>query len=752
MRPADPSQQQRELSPWRDDLEVVGRAHPRIEAAEKVTGAARYACDIRLPGQLYAAVLRCPHPHAELRTIVTDEAAKLPGVHAVLSAVDAPDIAWHRGKLFDSHLRFVGDEVAAVAAESPEVAEDALRLIEVEYRPLPFVVEPEDALAAGAPQIHAGGNRAGEPRRYSRGDVSSGLNDADVVIDRTYTTQTVLHNSLEPHGCTAHWTGEHLTVWESTQGVYATRNALASKLGMPAHRIRVITEHMGGGFGSKLTLWKHTVIAALLARRSGRPVQLVLDREAENLAAGNRNATRQHVRLGARRDGTLTALAVEVLSAVGAEAVGGESSEVVGPYQRLYLCPNVSTEQIDVYVNAGPASPFRAPGYVEGSFGLESAIDELAAELQMDPLKLRLRNYAEIDQKLEQPYSLPDALQRCYERADEAFDWGKRSKVSTAAGKRRGVGVAAQIWAGGGWPPAYAWAKLNHDGSLEVVTGAQDIGTGSRTALAQIAAEELGLPLECVTVRLGDTGVGPYGPMSGGSGTLASVGPAVRGAAADIKVKLLQAASRMSDLGPAQALEIRDGTVGKRGSASKRVPLADIAARLHPQMLLGCGERGPNPTNRSVRTFGVQCVEIEVDTELGEIRVQRIVAAHDCGRIVNPTLVESQIAGGVTQGLGFALMEERVIDPNLGLVLNADLENYLIPTARDVPAITHAEIDRPDIEANSIGAKGIGEPPIIPTAAALANALYDAVGVRLRDTPLTRRKLLSHLSQSRSDE
>jgi xanthine dehydrogenase YagR molybdenum-binding subunit len=738
------------LPAWRADarLTVVGRALPRVDGPEKVTGRARYAYDVRLPGQTYARVLRSPLPHARIRSLDTSRAERLPGVRAVISSADAPAIEWYDGSaLFDRTVRFAGEEVAAVTADSEEIAGDALGLIEVEYEPLPFVLTVEDALRAGAPRVREGGNVAGEPQTYGRGDAEAALREAEVVVDEVYTTQTALHNCFEPHGCTAVWDGDRLTLWDSTQAIFDVREEVAAKLGLPEHRVRVIKQHMGGGFGSKQVAWKHTVIAALLARRAGRPVQLMLDREAENLAAGNRNATRQRVRLGARRDGTLTAISVRIEQAAGAYMAGGEASETAGIFQTLYRCPNVRTEQVTVYTNTGPAVAFRAPGHVEGAFALESAMDELAHRLGVDPLELRRRNYAEEDQTEGEPYTSPDGLRLCYDRAAETIGWSPRRERGADGPRRRGFGLAAHDWGGSGYPPGYAWVKLNADGTVEVVTGTQDIGTGARTGLTQVAAEELGVPVEQVVVHLGDTGTGVYAPVSSGSATQATIGPAVRAAAAEARRHLLAAAAPMLEAS-ASDLRVADGTISVAGAAHRDIAIAEVTRRIAPHMIQGHGARGPNPKGKSVRTFGVQCVEVEVDVETGEVRVVRVVAAHDCGRIVNPALVDSQVYGGVTQGIGFALTEERIVDGRRGIVLNANLEEYKIPTVADVPDIVHAHVDHPDPDANPTGAKGIGEPPVVPTAPAIANAIFDAVGVRLREAPLSRRRLLAALAES----
>jgi xanthine dehydrogenase YagR molybdenum-binding subunit len=734
------------------DFFVVGQPHPRLEGREKVTGRARYASDVRLPGQLSARVLRSPYPHARIRRIDVSKAEQAPGVHAAICAENVPRIPWYEeGVLFETRVRFVGDEVAAVAAESEELAEDALRLIEVDYEPLSFVTTMDEALGPGAPELHEGGNVAGEPESYQRGDPDAGLREADVVIDSTYETQSALHNALESHGCTASWVGDSLTLWASTQAIFTVRQQLAEKLGLAEHRVRVVKQHTGGGFGAKQIAWKHDVIASLLSHQAGRPVQLMLDREAENVAAGNRNPTRQHVRLGARRDGTLTAIVARIEQSSGAYRTGGEASNVSGMYQTLYRCPNVRTEQIAVYTNTGPAVAFRAPGHVEAAFALEQAMDELAQALELDPVELRRRNYSEQDQLENKPLTLPEGLRLSYDRVVDAFGWHERPSQPAESAKRRGVGFAAHDWSGGsGHPPGYAWIELNADGTADVVTGTQDIGTGTRTGLAQVAAEELGLPLHKIAFYLGDTGAGPYSPVSSGSATQATLGPAVRAAAAEVKAQLLDVASVALEIG-AERLSVRDGRMLVDGDADRSIAVAEVTQKIAPHTLQGRGARGPNPSDKTVRTFGAQCAEVEVDIETGEVTVLRVITSHDCGRIVNPTLVDSQIIGGITQGIGFALTEERIVDNRLGVVLNANLEEYHVPTVADVPAIEHARVGAPDIEANSTGVKGIGEPPLVPTAPAIANAVFDAIGVRMRENPLTRQRVLAALTADKAE-
>lgn len=737
-----------DVATWTPDasLTVVGKEYSRLEGNEKVTGRARYTYDVRLPRQLYARVLRSPYPHARIARIDTSAAEQLPGVYAVLSSANAPKISWYGDSfIFDPIVRFIGDEVAAVAADSEEIAQDALRLIDVTYEELPFVTDLEAALAPDAPTLGDGDNISQEPKVYDRGDAEAGLREADVIQDEVYHTAAAAHNCLEPHGCTASWEGDRVTLWNSTQSIFTVRQQVAQALDLPEHRVRVIKEHMGGGFGSKQISWKQDVIAALLSRQAGRPVQLMLDRRAENLAVGNRPATRQHVRLGAKRDGTLTAIWADIAQARGAYLTGGEASNVSGMYQSLYRCANVHTRETSVYINAGPAVAFRAPGHVEAAFAFEQAMDELARKLKMDPLELRRRNYSDDEQIEGKPYSLPEGLRLCYDKVS-AGAWDAYQKPAPVGPKRRGIGFAAHDWVGGaGHPPGYAWIELNEDGTAEVITGTQDIGTGTGTGLAQVAAEELGLSLDRIAFRLGDTGVGPYAPVSSGSATQATIGPAIRAAALEVKTQLLQVASTVLEI-PTTRLSVRNDQILIDGDPKRATPVEEIAQQIGAHTLQGRGARRPNPADKAVRTFGAQVVEVEVDIETGEVEVLRVVTAHDIGRIVNPKLVDSQVIGGITQGIGFALTEGRIIDHRLGRVMNPNLEEYKVPTVADIPPITHLHVGVPDTAANSTGAKGVGEPPLVPTAPAIANAIFDAAGIRLRTNPFTRERVLDHLA------
>lgn len=737
-----------ELPPWAAGAKLftVGRPQPRVDGAERVTGAATFTHDVRLPGMLYGKILRSPHPHARIRRLDAGAAERLPGVRAVLHAGNTPEISWRGGttKLFDTTLRYPGDEVACVVADEEEPLEEALSLIEVEYEALPFVLDPEAALKPGAPRVHPSGNLVGgKPEVYWRGDVERGLAEADVVVEGTFRTQTALHNCMETHGSVARWEGEMLTVWDSTQHIFGVRAQVAKALGLPLSQVRVIKQSMGGGFGSKNQAGKYTVMAALAARQTGRPVQILLDRREENLATGNRPASVQTLKVGAKRDGMLTAIDHRSIVNVGAYALFPASTS--GPTRRLYRCPNVRTEDRSVFTNLGPFSAFRAPGYVEGTFALESMMDELAQRLDLDPLELRLRNYAEVDPITGKPYTTK-GLRQAYARGAELIGWSKRQeKRERATGRRRvGFGMASQIWGGNGGPPAYALVKINPDGTATVVTGTQDIGTGTRTVLTQVAAEALRFPLSQVRVELGDTQLGVYAPLSAGSMTLASVGPAVRVAAEEARRQLLDVGAQVLEL-PEEQLALEDGQFVD-GRTGERTPVGAIFEKLGNYMIMGRGARGPNPEGKSVNTFGAQFAQVEVEVETGCVRVNRMVAVHESGRVINPLAVRSQLEGGVIQGLGYALFEQRFVDPRQGLVLNAELENYKVPTVQDVPEIVAEMVDLPDKEANNLGVKGVGEPPIIPTAAAIANAVADALGRRIWELPLSADRVLMALN------
>ena len=701
---------------------IVGRAARRVDGHERARGQATYTADISLPGMLHAAVLRSPHARARVKKIDLTKARETPWVRGAIGPDDC--------HVLEREPSFQGAPVAAVAAQSAERARDALDLIEVEWEVLEPLLDPDEAVRRES--------FTDEPRLYARGDVERGQAEADVVVEGEYRTQTVLHNALETHQSVCRWEGDTLEVYTSTQYIWGIRDEVAETLGLPPDKVRVVCHFMGGGFGAKNSPGDYTFIAIALAGQTGAAVRCALTRREENLASGNRNSTIQRLVAGARSDGTLTALSGEYINAIGWD---GFSGPTYGPMEMLYDCENVRTQTFGAKLNTPPNAAFRAPGFVEGTFGLECVLDELAAKLDLDPLELRRRNYADHDLVEGRPFSSKNLLD-CYRLAEP--HWARREEVRARSDDvwKRGVGLASQVWYGGGGPPSYAWIRVGSDGRATVVTAMQDIGTGTRTAMAQIAAEELGVPLNQVRVELGDSARGPFASISAGSSTTPSMGPAVRAAAADAKRQLIEIAAQRYHL-EERVLEIKDGQVISADGGSW--PLEEVTGLLEDAQILGKGARGPNPTGMRVLTFGIQVAEVAVDVETGEVRVERIAAIHDVGRIINPLGAKSQVEGGIIQGLGHTLSEERLLDPQSGGTLTQTLDAYKLPTIADVPEIICEFVDKPDEHLTNLGSKGLGEPPIIPTAAAIANAIRDATGADIHSLPITREEMLRAL-------
>jgi CO/xanthine dehydrogenase Mo-binding subunit len=719
------------IDPWpAGSLSVVGRPAERVDAAQRARGQAPYTADLQLPGMLHTAVLRSPHARAHAKRIELGRALQAPGVRAAVG----PDEC----HVLEADAGYPGAPVAAVAAETFAQARSALRQVEVEWEVLEPLLDADEAVRRK--------QLIGQPRRYERGDLERGLAEADVVVEAEYRTQTVLHNSLETHQAVCAWQGDdHLTVYISTQFIWGVRDEVAEELGLPPDNVRVVCHYMGGGFGAKNGPGDYTFIAAELARRTGRPVRCALTRREENLATGNRNATIQRLVAGARSDGTLVALGGEFVNAVGWD---GFSASTSGPMQMLYACENVRTSDYGARLNTPPNAAFRAPGFVEGTFGLECLLDELAAKLELDPLEVRRRNHADADLVDGRSFSSKNLLE-CYRRAEP--HWARRDDVHARSQGpwRRGVGLASQTWYGAGGPPSYAWVRVGSDGRATVVTAMQDIGTGTRTVMAQIAAEELGLPLDRVEVALGDSARGPYASISAGSSTTPSMGPAVRAAAADAARQLIEIAAQRYHL-EERVLSLRDGHIVSTDGGSWR--LEDVTGLLGSGQILGKGARGPNPAGMRVLTFGVQVAEVAVDVETGEVVVERVAAIHDVGRVINPLGASSQVEGGIIQGIGHTLSENRLLDPVSGAILTQTLDAYKLPTIADVPEIVTEFVDEPDAHLTNLGSKGLGEPPIIPTAAAIANAIRDATGANVRSLPVTREEMLRALREARERE
>jgi CO/xanthine dehydrogenase Mo-binding subunit len=707
--------------------EIVGRAAARKTGPMRARGEARYTADIQLPGMLHAAVLRSPHAHARVNKISFDEALTAPGVRAAVGPGEIEVLTAEPG--------YQGQAVAAVAADTFDQAREALALVEIEWEVREPLLDPDEAVRRG--------QLVGETSHYERGDVERALAEADVVVEAEYRTQTVLHSSMETHQSVCEWQGDTLDVYISTQFIWGIRDEVARKLGLAPDKVRVVCEFMGGGFGSKNGAGDHTFIAAELAKRTGRPVRCALTRREENLAAGNRNATIQRLTAAAKSDGTLVALIGEFVNATGWD---GWAASTDGPMRMLYDCENVRATLSPAKLNTPPMKAFRAPGFVEGTFGLECLLDELAAKLDIDPLEIRRLNYANSTD--DRPYSSKN-LMDCYKRAEPHWERRNGVRARSEGPWKRGVGLASQVWYGGGGPPSYAWVRVGSDGRATVITAMQDIGTGTATAMAQIAAEELGLPLDRVDFVMGDTARGPYASISAGSSTTPSMGPAVRAAAADAAGQIVEIAAQRYDK-EERVLSLSNGNVVSSDGGSW--PVEDVVDLLEDAQILGKGARGPNPTGMQVLTFGVQVAEVAVDVETGEIRVERVAAIHDVGRVINPLGASSQVEGGIIQGIGHTLSEDRLIDPASGLTLNQTLDAYKLPTIADVPEIVTELLDIPDEHLTNLGSKGLGEPPIVPTAAAIANAIRDATGADVRSLPISREEMLRALAEAREKE
>ncbi len=723
---------------------ILGTRVPRLDGAAKVTGQARYSIDQRLPGMLYAKILRSPYPAATVKAVDLDAAKKMPGVRAALVIAKPGE-----------KVRFAGQEVAAIAADTPERAIDALAAIRVQYQPGPFVVDLEAARKEGAPPVFEQGQAgtktsAGDlpsarktlprkgnvqgPRLSEKGNIEEGFKKADAVVEGTYVTQVQTHTALETHGLVARWEGDELSVWASTQGIFSVRDELAEVLGIPASKVHVVTEYMGGGFGAKFGARTEGVTAARLAREAGAPVKLFLDRKEEQLATGNRPSSVQWIKAGATRDGKLTALHLVVHGTGGTNGGTGTS----GPLKNVYACDNVKTEEYDVFTNAGPSAAMRAPGHPQGAFALEATLDELALKLAMDPLELRMKND-------------PSEIRREeFSIGAERIGWTSREarRQTSDPAVRRGFGMAAAIWYNTGGTGPKAIVTINRDGSAEVVHGVQDLGTGSRTMVGIVAAEELGIPLDKVSVRIGDTRM-PFGPGSGGSTTTPSSAPAIRAAAFHAKQKMAEVLAKTWNV-PASEIEFSPGVVAVRGDAGKRLSWKQACAKL-PEEGAGVsaeGERAENHADAWKRfTAGAQFAEVEVDTETGVVRVKKVVAVHDCGLVVNALTTESQVHGGVIQGISYALYENRILDRDRGLMVNPNVEQYKIAGAKDVPEIEVHLVQVWD-GVNNTHSVGIGEPATVPTSGAIANAVSHAIGARIRRLPVTPEAVLAALDEA----
>lgn len=698
------------MTSWKklSDMKFLGKSYARVDGAEKVSGRAKYTYDIQLPGMLHARILRSPHPHAKIKSIDASQVLAVAGVKAVLT--DLKD-----------EVLFVGDEVAAVAATSEDLANDVLALFKVEYDVLPFVVTAEEAKKEGAARVfsHRETN-LGKPQQRSEGDIIAGFAEADVVIERTFHLPVQVHCTLETHGCVVKWEGDELYVWDSTQGVHGTRSGMAKGLNIPENKIHVITHHMGGGFGSKFGPKSYNFIAARLAQKANAPVKLMLDREEELLGTGNRPSSTQKIKIGAKKDGTLVAMQMESYGTAGI----GTGAGVPQPY--IYKIPNYQTIHHDVHINAGPGAPMRAPGHPQASFAMDSIMDELAKALNMDPLQLRQKNDPN------------PTRQKEYLLGAEKIGWPDRRPDNSDSGPiKRGIGMGSGRWGGGGVKETAAIVSIYPDGAVDVRIGTQDIGVGTRTVVTALVAEELGLDLADVKPLIGESDF-PFAPASGGSVTAPSISPPIKLAAEKAKARLLEQVAAAWQVS-ADDLICQDKSIHSRTDRSKKLTwkkaCALLAAPIQEQHNWAEGLS-------DVGTAGCQFAEVEVDTETGRVRIKRMVAVQDCGLVLNMLTAKNQVNGAIIGEIGYAMLENRIMNVDTGLMVNPNMENYKIPGAWEMP-----EFDVTLIDESHRGVIGLGEPPAIPGLAAIANAVANACGARIRELPITPDKILTALAR-----
>ena len=748
-------------------FKTIGKSEPRRDLPEKLTGEAKYAADVQLPGMLFGKILRSPHPHARILSINVDAARNLPGVRAVVTPFDAP-----KGQvapdmpILDTEARYVGDEVAAVAADDEDLAEAALSLIEVKYEQLPFVTDAVEAIKPDAPQTRPGGNLVGgKPLTLTRGSVEEGFAQADRIFEETYSTPAHAGAALEPRAAVASWDGDNLTVWKSTRGVHADQLALSLALDVPRGNIRVMGQNMGAGYGTKDET-RLGAITAVLAQRAGRPVKIELTRQEEFVAGRHRHGTTTTVRMGVKNDGTVTAVHATTIMDTGAYLSSGPGVIRRAGQGALYLyrCANVQYDGYLTYTNTPSGGSYRALGAPQGHFALESLADTISEALGIDPLEFRLKNHVGLEgqpgervtpanevldtQPVEGgvPFS-SNGLRECLQIGSEAIDWGRPSEQPESGNLRRGKGMGMFIYRGGAGGRSIARMRLESDGSLRLLTGLMDVGEGSLTVMPQIAAEELGVGYDQVLVTFGDSETTPEAPLTAGSTATFSTGTATKEAARQLKARIIEVVAPLLDTEPSN-LQITDDGVEHIQYPERSVSFAQIAesvGEIEVEAAISPGSR-----DHVINSFGAHFAEVEVDTDTGQVRVLRYIAAHDSGRILNPKLAINQVEGGVSQMLGFTLSEQMLTDPRNGVTLNASFLEHKSPSLQDFPEMQVLFADVVD-PIGPFGAKALGEPPSIGVAPAVANAIYNAIGVRIRDLPLTPDRVLNEIEAQRGD-
>jgi len=742
---------------------VVGQPIDRRDGRLKVTGRARYAAEFDIDNLAHAVLVQSTIASGEIIGFNLADAQAVPGVLTIMTPDNAPRLPQAgsgqsgtagplvaKPLLQDKLVYYNGQHIALAVADTLERAQQAAALVRVQYREAEAQIRMQDALGSAYPPKNF--RNGARPPDSRRGDPEAALASAPVKIDATYTTPVEHHNPMEPHATIALWEGDgdnkRLTVYSATQGISNTRDALAKLFGLKPEQVRAICPFVGGGFGCKGNTWPHVALAAVAASVVGRPVKLVLDRRQMFTSNGYRPRTIQRLRLGADSEGRLLALTHDGLTSMSHPALG-EFSEPVGlQSEMLYSSANNAVTHRLVPLNAPLPTYMRAPGEASGSFALESAMDELAAALKMDPLELRLRNYAETDPHEDKPFS-SKALRQCYADGAEAFGWARRPVE--AGSMRDGSALIGWGMATATYPmnrsEAGARIVFDSDGTVAVQSGTQDLGTGAYTVMAQLATDALKLPLHRVRFELGDSDF-PKAPVSGGSQSAASVGSAVLAVVESAKQRLFEMAlaAKRSPVAGASVddLELSDGFVRLRSAPHRQIAVPALLARNRLERLVVEGDAKPGDEKKrySMHSFGAQFAEVRVDPELAQIRVTRFVGAYAAGRILNMKTARSQALGGITMGIGMALMEATHIDPNTGRVVNSNVSEYVMPVNADIPDITTIFVEEQDRMINPAGVKGLGELPIVGAAAAVANAVWHATGIRVRDLPITPEKIL----------
>jgi len=740
------------------EYSVVGKRVNRVDALAKVTGRALYAADINLPNMVHGKVLWSPCAHARIRRLNVAKARALKGVMAVITAADVPgkkNEEEHPNPMTCCLARekviFAGQPVAAVAAINPYIAEEALRLIEVDYEELTPVVDVLEAMKPDAPIIHPNVDTENLPvkdtkpsnifwyMKNSRGDVEAGFREADIVLENTFRTQTVSHGYLEPRAAVVSVDPEgKVTVWSDNQGIFELRELVAGFMNLPLNYVKVIPVEIGGAFGGK----SHQVVSplcALLSQKTGRPVKMVMTREEVFKTQRPAPASVITIKMGATKDGCLTAASATMIYDYGAlYGMGGMDIVPFGSFSGLnpYRIPNLKIECYDVYTNKAPSGPYRAPTAAQAAFAVESQMDLLARALGMDPLEFRLKNVAAEGDTMVTGTPFPKiGFKETLERMREYL-----AQRGNLEGENRGRGVACGFWAPASGA-AGANINVNADGTVTLVVGSVDV-SGTRTSLAQIVAEELGIPFENVSAVTGDTETAPFSVLSAGSMITRSLAPPVCQACQDVKDQLCRKAAQQLKV-KREDVEFAHGRVQVKGMPEKYVSLADLARGIaHFPGESPITGRGSCKGLKQSPVLAVEVADVEVDKETGKVKVLSYVAAQDVGLAINPTLVEGQIQGAVAQGIGWALSENYIF--HKGVMQNATLLDYRMPTATDVPFVDTLLVEV-SFDASPFGIRGVGEPPIVPSLATIANAIHSATGVRLKELPMTPEAILNSI-------